>query len=294
MPTLHKDAFDLLAKKKIPAKFKFVFFGDSWYDWGTSRADAVRRYNIFRACLNKAAAQKPLLILYGGDSVFTGSQDELSFFKETVEAFMKKTQIPFFMVPGNHEKASNGSFDNYRKIIGGNLNYAIDLPHINPKLRIIMLNNTHQQINPHTNKKQYVIDDVALARFKELIKINTKVLVVIHVPPGERGFPINLGNNKKFLDILSNNKKKVQGVLVSHIHSSRKFFLNNIPYYLSGEGGAGPNLFTPTINPSIDTFTSTNGIVSNFKKIPVTNIGNQQPKFIFLRRNSHTEKVFLS
>lgn len=44
------------------------------------------------------------MIIYGGNGVFTGDRDLLNYFKDTVINFIKKKKIPFFMIPGNHEK----------------------------------------------------------------------------------------------------------------------------------------------------------------------------------------------
>ncbi|MBM0632635.1 hypothetical protein JDW19_05770 [Paenibacillus polymyxa] len=48
--------------------------------------------------MDKASKQtpKPLIILYGGDGVFSGSAEQLVFFKNVVEKFVKKTNIAFF------------------------------------------------------------------------------------------------------------------------------------------------------------------------------------------------------
>lgn len=67
-----------------------------------------------------------------------------------------------------------------------------------------MLNNATKVNN------QYVISDDILSSFHKLIGINSNIIVVMHVPPGSRSFPVYIENNKKFLNILANNRKKVQ------------------------------------------------------------------------------------
>jgi hypothetical protein len=285
-------SFNLLASKKIPSSYRFVFFGDTWFDWGASKIDAISRYKIFRACLDKAASLKPLFILYGGDGVFSGELDELNYFKDTVVAFMNKTKIPFFMVPGNHERLK-GSLANCQKIVGGRLNYNIDFPHTNPRLRVIMLNNTLLQ------NGQYFFDDSAL-HFQTSIKTKANVIVTMHVPPragnfpknNKNTFPINVGNNKKFMDILLKNQAKIQLGLVSHIHTSGFTTIGQIPFVLSGDGGAGQFKTPPTQNPSIAAFRVGNGKVTNFQKVQVTNSSKQpNPKFVFLQQNGKIVKV---
>ncbi|WP_162305654.1 metallophosphoesterase [Paenibacillus ottowii] len=267
-----------LANQKNP-NFQFVFLGDTWFDWGNAilqsftkaKQDAIRRYQIFLSCLDKASKQKPkpLFILYGGDGVFSGSAEQLMFFKNAVEKFVRKTNIAFFMVPGNHERNGvNGSLVNYQNIIGprkGNktvqengLNYIINTP----KLRMVMLND----VGPVAKPTRYGITNSALATFNKGINTKKDVVVVMHVPPkagsfksfpSSEAFPVTTPNDKAFIANLSKSKS-VKLILVSHIHDILlKGTIAGKTAVLNGNGGAGTDT-RPTLNPVISSFTFIN------------------------------------
>lgn len=267
-----------LATQKTP-NFNFVFFGDTWFDWGDAtkqtmkqaKQDAIRRFQILVSCLNAASRikPKPLFILYGGDAVRSGTLAQLSYFKNTVENFVKKNNIAFFLVPGNHERNGvGGPLTLYQNLIGprkGNkvlqengLSYIINTP----KVRIVMLND----VGPVSGGTVYGITPSALSVFEKGIKTMKDVVVVMHVPPKVGSFrnfpsgdtfPITTATDKKFIADLKKSGN-VKLVLVSHIHDR---LLNGTiagkPAVLNGNGGAGTDV-RPTPKPAIASFTFNN------------------------------------
>lgn len=267
-------------KKRIAARksqdFNFVFFGDTWFDWGDAtkqtmkqaKQDAIRRFQIFGSCLEAASRikPKPLFILYGGDAVRSGTEEQLRYFKAVTADFVKKSQIPFFMVPGNHERTGlGGPLTLYQSIIGpgkGNkelqeneLSYILNTP----RLRIAMLND----IGPVSGGTVYGITPSALSVFGKAVTTAKDVVVVMHVPPkvgsfknfpsGE-AFPITTAADKKFIAKLRKSPN-VKLVLVSHIHD--RLLSGSIagkPAVLNGNGGAGTDV-RPTPKPAIASFT---------------------------------------
>lgn len=293
MATIVHTAQNLLKTKPKHSNYRFVYFGDSWFDWGKTRAEAITRYQIFLGALETAAKQKPMFILIGGDVVFSGTEPQLKYVSQKLNEFMSKHKIPVFIAPGNHERTgTKGSLDLYRKYISGRLNYKVDAPN----LRIMLLND----IGPGTAvsgdyKKYYGFDQsgTALATLKSGLATagSRKVVVVMHVPPktgtwtrangttfklkNDDGFPINTPKNRDFLNTLKKNKNKVQKVLVGHVHDYATSKIDGIPYIIEGQGGAVIG------NNSIVLLEVNKGIVSAPKRILIKR-SQQVPNKVFV------------
>lgn len=66
----------LRSKTFDPNNYKIVYMGDSWASAGNFTGVAV-----LNEALNVSRNTNPLLILHGGDTVFTGSKPQLRFLK---------------------------------------------------------------------------------------------------------------------------------------------------------------------------------------------------------------------
>ncbi len=274
-PTLTDISLNVLKtrlKSEKKKNFNFVFFGDSWFDWGdasksgttmnTAKKDAILRYQIVLSSLQAATKvkPKPLFILYGGDAVRSGAVPQLTYFRDTVAKFVQKHKIPFFLVPGNHERnGAGGPLTDYQNIIGpkkhdkalkeNSLNYILNTP----DLRMIMLND----IGPVSGGTKFGITSQALSTFNKGIKTGKRVLVVMHVPPKsgsfshfptDEAFAVTTPNDKQFIATLKKTDR-VKLVLVSHIHNIRlKGKIAGKVAVLNGNGGAGTDT-TPTPHP---------------------------------------------
>src|SRR5271157_951094 len=98
-----------------PDEFMFIVMGDS-------------RDNdeIFKKILTAAGKLKPLFILHGGDTVFTGREKKFNHFLDIVESTLPDT--PIFVVIGNHELTNNVMNPHGKQIFQekiGPLNYAL-------------------------------------------------------------------------------------------------------------------------------------------------------------------------
>ncbi|MFT9846396.1 metallophosphoesterase family protein [Aneurinibacillus sp. REN35] len=284
MATMRQIAHHILAHKKKANSFTFAYFGDSWFDWGETKQEAIIRYQIFLGGLETAARENPLFILLGGDSVFSGTNEQLTYFKETVVSFMNQTKIPVFAVPGNHERnGPRGPLNPYKRLISNQLNYKIDVPH----LRVIALNN----IGPETQitnaaYKYYGFEQsgLALTKLKEFLRTtpkNSNIVVMMHVPPQSPGdwsrgdgtkFCLTVGDeflvkghpkNQEFLHLMQQYKKKVQHVLCGHVHDYGFKDIGGIPYLINGTGGAVIDFN------NISVFQVQNGNVSTPVKKPI-------------------------
>lgn len=301
-----------IAKESKNPVFNFAFFGDTWFDWGDAtkqsfakaKKDAIRRYQIFLSCLQEASRLKPrpLFILYGGDAVRSGTEEQIRYFRDTAVRFVKKYNIPIFLVPGNHERTGiGGPLTLYQIMIGprkGNkvlqeneLSYILNTPN----LRMVMLND----IGPVSGGTVYGITPSALSVFEKGIHAKKDVVVVIHVPPKSGSFknfphgdvfPINTPENKKFIASLRKSPN-VKLVLVSHIHNNLlKGTITGKTAVLNGNGGAGTDV-QPTPKPAIATFTYNNknkSIAFKGQKPVVVNT-KQSPDKVFITTQSGTK-----
>ncbi|TCP53909.1 calcineurin-like phosphoesterase family protein [Tumebacillus sp. BK434] len=301
MAPIYEKARKLLQSLPKSSAFRFVYFGDSWFDWGTTRADAVTRFQIFLGALETAARQtpKPLFILIGGDVVFSGTQQQFQYVTQKISQFMDTSKIPVFIAPGNHERTGpTGPLNLYRKYISAQLNYRIDVP----RLRVVMLNDIgpSSALSSSDYASYYGFEQSgnALPFLKESLRTTpagSKAVVVMHVPPRtgtwtrtngttftlkqEDGFSLSKPKNRDFMNTLSANRNKMQKVLVGHVHTYATSTIHGIPYVLEGQGGAviGSN--------SIVLFTVNNGIVSSPKRIPIKR-SNKTPSKVFVGQST--------
>lgn len=292
MAPLTIKSFDLLKKRiqelKNKNNYKFVVFADSWPAWDEkSKAKAIKRYQVFKGCLREAAKQKPLFIVINGDLVFSGTKKELSFYHGVVSKWMDKYKIPIFFTPGNHERNGlQGSLENYLNFVAPTDNYFVDVPN----LRVILLNNIGPTSSIPTKEywKFYGFNhNHSYDAFLSFLKgaMEKKVVVAMHVPPrtgrwskkGERDtFDVDKGDNKKFMETLKKNKKVIEEVLVSHIHTYQTDTINGIHYTLTGQGGAALNG-----KYSIASFSVEKGKVSKPKRVSVKPT-NEKPSETFI------------
>lgn len=250
-----------ILNKRNPNNYNIVFLGDSWV------GDGHVSNNIFEEAMKKAVQYEPLLIMHGGDIVFTGAIDPTTgrnpfeFFINTVNRLNTDrhgNKVPFFVTPGNHELAPTPSgpwsIENYRNFIGPKeLHFKIDLPKFN--FTLVSLNTLY-----HFVRNEYGLTDSELDFLEDSLRdANRNTFVAMHVPPeeprfdwvGSDAFPNGRGRTR-FYEIIDG---KVSKVLVSHIHDfqlATKFLRNKngfslplfyaVDFILSGGGGATLNV----------------------------------------------------
>lgn len=250
---LHEISLNLLnqqvAKLTNKRAFSFAFIGDSWY----GREPINGR--ILTQVLNGVAKKKPLYLLHGGDIVFSGSTENLTRFKNFIYDFMKRTGIPVFVVPGNHERnGTKGSLENYMKIIGPP-NFKVNVPNV----RVIGINNIGP-VGTITNNDYtfyYGFSNDYGRRELNQLKANLRnapksVVLLMHVPPYAGEFRAKYPNNdpnhiqengffkglNSFCQLVRSNPKIKKG-LVSHIHNDNVVdTICGAQFVLSGRAGA--------------------------------------------------------
>ncbi|MDN4067812.1 metallophosphoesterase [Paenibacillus vini] len=265
--------------------------GDSWAGNGQS-SNA-----IFTAALSTISSlkNKPLFILHNGDAVFTGTEQEFktggTYSGVPIKSLLQMIQdpkkgvsdIPFFIVPGNHEHTGiNGPLTNFRRYIGPT-HFAIHLPRI--KTSIIGLDNS-QQLRPNPKGEPvygFALGELAFLK-NQLKKAQKNTVVTMHVPPriGKWANPryfqdptSTFGNTGGQLTrFLSTIRGKVPQVLVGHVHALDRLVFQGTRYKLSGGAGAplvkkGFLKGAPTPIFHVVEFTVKNGVIVKRRVIPV-------------------------
>ncbi len=227
-----------IRSKRHPNNFNIVFFGDSWFNSGPTSN------NIFDAAMQRAMDFNPLLVICGGDAVFSGTAKNLNALVSEVQKLNKDkrgNRVPFFLVPGNHDAIKTEDnrllIGNYKKIIGPpDIHWAIDLPEY--RFKLIGLNSLYHYIYNQYGLTKGELDFLA----DRLSPHRRNTFVAMHVPPrepqldwvGEDAFPNGRGR-REFYRIVTG---KVSRVLVSHIHDFQIAEAHGVKFILSGGGGA--------------------------------------------------------
>ncbi|REE91590.1 3',5'-cyclic AMP phosphodiesterase CpdA [Paenibacillus taihuensis] len=261
-PSKHSTLFrtskaQLLAsvKKLKSNEYTFIGMGDGWA--GNGQASNAIFGSVLSAIRN--LKKKPLFILHNGDAVFTGSDQEFktggTYSGVPVKSLLQLIKdpnkgvpdIPFFIVPGNHEHTGiNGPLTNFRKYIGP-AHFGINLPKI--KTTIIGLNNS-QQIGTDSNGQTiygFAPGELAFLR-NHLKKAQKNTLLTMHVAPriGKWANPryfqdptSTFGNARGQLTrFLSTVRGKVPQVLMGHVHALDQLTFQGTKYTISGGAGA--------------------------------------------------------
>ena len=287
-----KRLLENVRKLKNPKEFTFVVLGDSWAGDGHTSND------IFSLSVEaiRNMKKKPLFAIHTGDAVFTGTDQEFKtggvYSGVPVQSFLQILQdkdkgipdIPFFVVPGNHERTGiNGPLAKFRQFIGPT-RFSINIPKI--KTTIIGLNNIQQFGRDKNNRIIYGFPPTELSFLKRsLTSAQNNTMVAMHVPPrvGKWANPNyfrdtsstfgnqNGGQLTQFLKII---RGKVPHVFVGHVHAFDTLAFQGTRYVLTG--GAGASLVkagflkgtrTPIFH--IVEFTVRNGTVVRRRVIPV-------------------------
>ena len=201
-----------------PDDFMFVVMGDS-------------RDNdeIFKKILTAAAKLKPLFILHGGDTVFTGREKKFNRFLDIVESTLPDT--PIFVVIGNHELTNNVKSPHGKQIFQekiGPLNYVLDVKRLG--MRVIALDNSLYELTP--TQLQYLEEQLTVKRKYKF--------VIMHIPPETQKWQHKQCFTKgadRLKQIMS--KQKVSVAFFSHLHLYAQDEVKGVKYIITG-GAAAP------------------------------------------------------
>ncbi|WP_207857770.1 metallophosphoesterase family protein [Lucifera butyrica] len=256
--TLHERSEKLL-KSKIRnlhrQEFRFVFMGDSR---GRGPADGCfTMAGEFELVLEQTLKLKPLFIVHGGDTVFTGEVQYLAHFVRYVEKHVP--DIPMFVAIGNHDELflNQSNVENFEATIG-KVHWKIDIPKFD--FRCFSLNNI---ISP--SNSIYGFTDLELDYLGHQLEISPRnTIVAMHAQPSIGrwstldGFPVDTPESQRFFQLIEQFRHKVKKVLVSHVHAYDEQFISLSPtgelivgigtdYVLTGGAGAPLDTSIPLI-----------------------------------------------
>jgi Icc-related predicted phosphoesterase len=201
-----------------PDDFMFVVLGDS-------------RDNdeIFKKMLTAAAKLRPLFILHGGDTVFTGREKKFNHFLDIAESTLPDT--PIFVVIGNHELTNNIKSPHGKQIFQekiGPLNYVLDVKKLG--MKIVALDNSLYELTP--TQLQYLEEQLTSKRKYKF--------VIMHIPPETQKWQHNHCFTKgadRLKQIMA--EKKVSVAFFSHLHLYAQDEVKGVKYIITG-GAAAP------------------------------------------------------
>lgn len=248
--TLHERSMRLLRLRlrrlRSRKDFKFVFLGDSR---GTSNECFLS--GEFELVLRQAAARKPLFIVHGGDTVFTGERAFMEHFVQVVKKIAP--HIPMFVCVGNHDEQFIGvsNTENFEATIG-QIHWRINVPKFH--FQCIALNDVINPGKPGVPAVYGFTPSELDYLEMRLAKSPRNTLLAMHAEPGvgrwakADGFPPE--QSIRFFQLLEQHRNKVKKVLVSHVHAYDEQFIElnpvdnsivlakGIDYVLSGGAGA--------------------------------------------------------
>ena len=205
-------------KTASPDDFMFVVMGDS-------------RDNdeIFKKILTAADKLRPLFILHGGDTVFTGREKKFNRFLDIVESTLPDT--PLFVVIGNHELTNNVKSPHGKQIFQekiGPLNYVLDIKKLG--MLIVALDNSLYELTP--TQLQYLEEQLTSKRKYKF--------VIMHIPPETEKWQYHRCFTKgadRLEQIMG--EKKVSAAFFSHLHLYAQDEVKGVKYIITG-GAAAP------------------------------------------------------
>jgi len=225
-PTCHSSTLyerSLLKLEKnlqtaFPDDFTFVVMGDS-----------RDNEEVFKKILTSADKLRPLFVLHGGDTVFTGREKKFNHFLDIVETYLPDT--PIFVAIGNHELTNNIKNPHGKTIFQekiGPLNYVLDIKKLS--MKIVALDNSLYELSP-----------VQLKYLEEQLTTPRKYkFVIMHIPPETQKWQHSHLFSKgadRLMQIMT--EKKVSVAFFSHLHLYAQDEIKGVKYIITG-GAAAP------------------------------------------------------
>ncbi|MFJ9501851.1 metallophosphoesterase family protein [Brevibacillus centrosporus] len=262
----------IFSPKAAKPTFQFVYMGDSWVIGGNLTGEA-----IFNGVLYATSKRKPSFVIHGGDGVFSGGADQYRCLKFKLKKYIPN--IPFIMVPGNHDGIITGSnpnkkynfanyISNFPRKFTPNLDFTVSF--LQDRVRVVAMN-TVQGFNSQ-GQTLYGLTNGQLDYLEKQLTPSRFNIVTMHVPLKEwtSGFS---KQKARLLKII--NQKKVPLVLQSHAHEYRKVTGKVTTFITSG--GAGAALDPGNIFHYVQ-IQVTNGKVSQISRKEVNWIGSNLGK----------------
>lgn len=233
---MYEEQLQLLEERKNdlnPRNYNIVFMGDSWVE-----KNGHTSIEVFRNAMEEAKKYDPLLILHGGDIVFSGSEkDNFQFFIDTKNS--DAPDVPLFTAIGNHEMdiqlTGDAAVANFVEMIGP-LHFTLNIPKY--ELTLIALDSLYHHVY-----HDYGLTKEELEYMEENLEDRYEnTFVGMHVPPATDKWIPEPGDDSLFTKgsqaFFREVKGKIVAALVSHVHTFAATRYRGTRLYLSGGGGA--------------------------------------------------------
>ncbi len=201
-----------------PDDFTFIVMGDS-----------RDNEEVFKKILASVDKLRPLFVLHGGDTVFTGREKKFDHFLDIAETYLPDT--PIFVVIGNHELTNNIKNPHGKTIFRekiGPLNYVLDIKKLG--IKIVALDNSLYELTPA--QLNYLEEQLTTPRKYKF--------VIMHIPPETQKWQHSHLFSKgtdRLKQIMA--EKKVSMAFFSHLHLYAQDEVKGVKYIITG-GAAAP------------------------------------------------------
>ncbi len=209
---------NLLLKEKLNYPIKVAIFGDS-----------KKGTKVLEHIIKDAKRNGCKMAFHLGDIIPYYDKNFYKYFYSEFVDMIKDYHIPIFLIPGDHDtfdKNGNYKIAYFEKFFGDE-NFILKIK----KTIFLCLNNSKSKIN-----KKFIDKIKNNLTPKELNKF-----IFYHIPTQDfRKGHHHCLKNKNLINYLENFivKNNFKAVFSSHIHFYGKYYIKQIPCYISGEAGA--------------------------------------------------------
>ena len=215
VPTLGPPPPDTEGSLDVPAKepgeLVFAVAGDSRND-----------PEVYQRILDRIVADGNAFLIHTGDLVNYGSAQTF----EPVQDMMNAFPLPFYPVPGNHDRDDDGTLNSYLSYSGApDKHYSFDVE----MAHLTMANSATGRLSD----EELAWIDADLLATDQPVKI-----VCLHHPPFDPDSTSHIlrGGNEAFMDLMR--KHQVAYVFASHIHAYSEAERDGTVYVITGGAGA--------------------------------------------------------
>lgn len=218
-----KNPWTSLAPNNDPAQFQFAVVTDR---------TGGHRAKVFSRAVRQINLLQPEFVLSVGDLIegYTTKPDVMDQQWAEFEGYVKRFQMPFFYVPGNHDLTNKEQVAHW----GGR--YGRSYYHFRYRDTLFLAVNSE-------DGKASTVSDEQVAYFKKALEENKNVrwtLVFLHKPLWVVGGDMEKGNGwEKMEQVLAGRNYTV---FCGHVHRYQKFVRNGMNYYQLATTGGGSRL----------------------------------------------------
>ena len=200
-------------RPRPPASLVFAVCGDS-----------RGNMEVYARLLARVAQDRVAFLIHTGDIVNLGISTKFAEFQRSMDGF----PLPFYPVPGNHDRGVGETLDVYTQYSGAPaVHYSFDA-------RTVHFTMANSAVGFLTEEELAWIDR-DLASTTQPVK-----MVVMHHPPFDPDGTDHIleGGNQEFMSLMR--KHSVDVVLAGHIHAYSEAVRDGTTYVITGGAGAEP------------------------------------------------------